>query len=52
MAPEHEFKYEPTTLRCHGCMAVARASEEFSAKPRADTRGLMIGVHLKGGGHG
>jgi hypothetical protein len=44
----HEFDYHPTALRCHGCAAVAAESERFSG-PTANTKGLMIGVQLKGG---
>jgi hypothetical protein len=47
----HEFDYHPTALRCHGCAAVATESERFSG-PTSNTKGLMIGVQLKGGGHG
>lgn len=49
MAIENEFRYHPTALRCHGCAAVARESEEFSG---SNTKGLMIGVHLERGQHG
>lgn len=49
MATENEFRYHPTALRCHGCAAVARESEEFSG---SNTKGLMIGVKLEGGRHG
>lgn len=48
MDRENEFRYSPTVLRCHGCAAVARESEQFSG-PNANTKGLMIGVHLEGG---
>ena len=51
MAAEHEFDYRPTALRCHGCAAVATESERFSV-PNANTKGLMIGVELRGGIHG
>ena len=51
MAAEHEFAYHPTALRCHGCAAVARESENWSG-PTANTKGLMIGVHLERGPHG
>lgn len=50
MAAQNEFEYRPQALRCHGCAAVAKESERFSG-PTADTRGLMIGVQLKGGDH-
>lgn len=49
--PENESKYESEAVRCHGCKAVAVESERFSV-PNADTRGLLVGVKLEGGGHG
>ena len=51
MDKANEYHYEPTALRCHGCAAVATESERFSV-PTANTKGLMIGVHLEGGRHG
>lgn len=50
MSPDNEFRYRSTVLRCHGCAAVARESENL-VDAKANTRGLMIGVELKGGGH-
>lgn len=51
MDAKHEEDYRPAALRCHACASIARASERFAATPHADTKGLMFGVHLKGGGH-
>ena len=47
---KNEFRYSPTVLVCHGCRKVATESEKW-AESKANTRGLMIGVHLKGGSH-
>lgn len=40
---DNEFSYTAQALRCHGCAAVARGSEPFTA-PGADARGLLIAV--------
>lgn len=42
-AIHNEFAYVGSAIRCHGCAAVARASETFTT-PGADARGLLIGV--------
>lgn len=49
MDPANQFKYESEALRCHGCSAVARESENWT-DPKHN-KGLMIGVTLKGGRH-
>jgi len=48
---ENEFHYKPTVLVCHACRTVARQAEDLS-ESKANTKGLMIGVKLEGGGHG
>jgi hypothetical protein len=39
----NEDAYAGSAIRCHGCKAVAIASEVFTV-PGADARGLLIGV--------
>lgn len=51
MAIENEFRYRPTVLRCHACNTVAREADG-QVESKANTKGLMIGVHLEGGRHG
>jgi hypothetical protein len=46
-APENEFHYETTVLRCHACKTVAHKANELS-ESKAKPEGLMIGVHLEG----
>lgn len=43
-----EFGYVAEAIRCHGCAAVAKASDVFAA-PGADPRGLFIGVTRREG---
>lgn len=39
----NEFTYVGSAIRCHGCKAVAAATEPFTVSG-ADARGLLIGV--------
>ena len=50
MGKANEFHYSPTVLRCHACKTVARKADDLADSK--DTKGLMIGVKLEGGGHG
>lgn len=50
MDAENEFRFQPTVLVCHGCRAVAKESERL-AESKMNTKGLMIGAHMKGGSH-
>ncbi len=46
MQPESEGMYTGEAYKCHGCAAVARASDRFSG-PKDDSRGLYISVHRR-----
>jgi hypothetical protein len=43
MHPAADGGYVSEANRCHGCAAVARASDRFSG-PQADARGIYISI--------
>lgn len=43
-SPDMQDAYDADMIRCHGCAAVAHASEAFHDKPRADPHGIYIAI--------